>query len=182
MQSLTRHLSRLAHGLCFASLSALALYPSSVENANPEPYEFTVVNKLNLNDDQADVAKGVERIMKNHGFSDSLIMAAIVNAYAESGLDPNVVGSAGELGIFQLNPKGLGKTMKDHEMKDIRKSTVRIIGAMRKSKRIMKLEKRKASAAEHVVAFCTEIERPKNMNRRAKQRVKTLRSIMKKNS
>lgn len=182
LQSLTQHLSRLVHGLCFISLSIIALYPSTVENANPEPYEFTVVDKLNLDDDQADIAKAIEKMMKNHGFSDSLIMAAIVNAYAESGLDPDAVGSAGELGIFQLNPKGLGKTMEDHEMRDVRKSTDRIIVALRKSKSIMKLERRKASAAEHVAAFCTEIERPKDKHRKARQRVKTLQKIMKKNS
>jgi len=176
------HLSHLAHGLCFISISAIALYPSEISRAEPEPYEFTVANNLVLNDDQVDIARGIERKLRSHGFSDNLIMGAIVNAYAESKLNPDAVGSAGELGIFQINPRGLGKKMKPHEMKDTKKSIDRIIGALKKSKKIMSLEKREASAAEHTIAFCTEIERPKDKLRKAKQRVKIMKEIMKKNS
>lgn len=182
MQSLTQYLSHLARGSCFILVSAAALYPSKVSRAAPEPYEFTVANKLDLNNAQTDIARGIERKLRSHGFSDNLITGAIVNAYAESRLNPEAVGSAGELGIFQINPRGLGKKMKPHEMKDTKKSIDRIIGALKKNKKIMSLEKQDASAAEHTIAFCTEIERPKDKFRKAKQRVKIMKEIMKKNS
>ena len=153
-----------------------------MSRAEPEPYEFTVANDLKLNDSQSSIARGIERRMKSHGFSDNLIMGAIVNAYAESKLDPSVVGSAGELGIFQLNPKGLGSKMKPHEMRDVVNSTDRIIGAIKKNRKMMSLEKRNASVTDHVMAFCTEIERPSDKKRKAKQRVKIMKDIVKKNS
>lgn len=181
MRSLTQCLSHLAHGSCFILVSAAALYPSKVSRAAPDVYEFTVANKLALSNDQADIARGIERSLKSHGFSDNLIIGAIVNAYAESRLNPAAVGSAGELGIFQINPQGLGKKMKPHEMKDARTSVDKIAEAVKKSKKIMSLEKKAASAAEHTIAFCTEIERPKDKFRKAKQRVKIMKEIMKKN-
>ena len=182
MQLLTRRLSLLAHGLCFTSASAVVLYPSEVSRAEPDPYTFTVADDLKLNDSQISVARGIERRMRSHGFSDNLIMGAIVNAYAESKLDPNAVGAAGELGVFQLNPKGLGSKMKPHEMKDVINSTDRIIGAVKKNRKMMSLEKKNASATDHVMAFCTEIERPSNKKRKAKHRVKIMKDIVKKNS
>ena len=172
----------MAHGSCFILVSAIALYPSKVSKAAPEPYVFTVTNKLALNDDQTSIARGIERNLRSHGFSDNLITGAIVNAYAESGLNPSAVGAAGELGIFQINPQGLGKKMKPHEMKDNKKSIDRIIVALKKNKKIMSLEKQDASATDHTIAFCTEIERPKDKLRKAKQRVKIMKKIMKKNS
>ena len=182
MQLLTQRLSLLVRGLYFTSVSAVALYPSEVSKAEPAPYEFTVADGLKLDNHQISVARGIERRMRAHGFSDNMILGAIVNAYAESRLNPEAVGAAGELGVFQLHPKGLGRKMKPHEMRDVKGSTDKIIGTLKNNKKMMSLERKQASAADHTMAFCVEIERPKNKRLKAKQRVKVMKDIMKKNS
>jgi len=162
-------------GLCLGVL----FWPSKVAVPPPRaPNPFPVTSQFILDPKQEAVAQQVEERLREHGFSNELITGALVNAYAESQLDVNVVGKAGERGIFQLNPKGLGRNMTKAEMHDVVTSVDRIARAVRKNDRVMALEENGGTAAQHALAFCKEIERPKHKERRARERVKLMEKIM----
>lgn len=124
------------------------------------------------------VAQQVEERFRERGFSDEFIVGALVNAYAESGLNVLAVGREGERGIFQLHPKGLGSKMTIEEMQDVDTSVERIVRAVRKNETIMSLEQRGGSPAEHVEAFCIDIERPRDKHKKARARVRLMKKIL----
>jgi hypothetical protein len=139
--------------------------------------KFPVTDSLNLTVDQSETSAQIERSLRYHGFSDELITGAIVNAYAESNLDKTAIGRAGERGVFQLHPQGLGKRMSIEQMQDIMTSTHKIAGAVKKNKRLMKFEKSGADAETLTAIFCEEIERPKNKRIKGRQRAKLVKKI-----
>ena len=143
----------------------------------PPKMKFPVTDSLNLTIDQSETSAQIERGLRYHGFSDELITGAIVNAYAESNLDKTVIGRAGERGVFQLHPQGLGKRMSIEQMQDIMTSTHKIAGAVKKNKRLMKFEESGADAETLTAIFCEEIERPKNKSMKGRQRAKLVKKI-----
>ena len=162
-------------GVCLLTFA----WPSTVAVPPPPPPNlYPVSSSFKLDYKQLVVAKRVEKRLRKHGFSDEFIAGALVNAYAESKLDIDMIGKAGERGIFQLNPKGLGHGMTINEMQDVSLSVDRIVDAALKSDRVMKLERNGGTAAQHALLFCKEIERPKHKNRRALERVKLMQKIM----
>lgn len=164
--------------LILACLGILT-WPNDITIPPAPPREpFPVTRSLELNDSEAQVAREVELRMRDHGFSDELITAALVNAYAESKLYVRAVGREGERGIFQLHPDGLGRRMTHEQMHDVSSSVDRIAWALRRNERMMELESRGASAAEHTAAFCIEIERPSNKNLKAAQRVRLMEKML----
>jgi len=159
------------------------LYPSKVAVPPPSPVappepEHPVADMFEFEPEQEEIAKQVEIRLRDHGFSDELITAALVNAYAESGLDVSVVGKAGERGIFQLHPRGLGHSMTVNDMIDIESASDRIAWAVKRNKKIMNLESRSASADVLTAAFCVEIERPSNKHEKAKKRVRLMKKML----
>lgn len=170
---MTSRLLKIA--VCFTYL----MWPSSVAvPPPPPPNPFPISDSLELSSEQALVAQQVEERLRDYGFSDELIVGALVNAYAESELNVLAVGKEGERGIFQLHPEGLGNKMTINEMQDIDKSIDRIVRAIRKSEMIMRLERRRGSAAEHVEAFCIDIERPSNKFKKARARVQLMEKML----
>ena len=161
--------------LMWAACLAIFSWPSDVA-IPPSPY--TVASTFNLDFEKIVVARQVEKRLREYGFSDELIAGALVNAYAESRLDANAVGKAGERGIFQLNPKGLGRGMTADEMQDITLSVNRIARAVLKNNRVMELERVGGTVAQHTSMFCQEIERPRHKERKARERVKLIEKIM----
>jgi len=154
-------------------------WPNDITDPPAPPREpFPVTRSLELNDSEKKIAREVERRMREHGFSDALIAGALVNAYAESGLHVGAVGREGERGIFQLHPRGLGSRMTHEQMHDVGSSVDRIAWALRRSKKIMELERRGATPTEHAAAFCTEIERPSDKQLRARQRTRLLKKML----
>lgn len=139
--------------------------------------KFPVTDSLNLTIDQSETSAQIEMGLRYHGFSDELITGAIVNAYAESNLDKTVIGRAGERGVFQLHPRGLGKRMSIEQMQDVMTSTHKIAGAVKKNKRLMKFEESGADAETLTAIFCEEIERPKNKKLKGQQRAKLVKKI-----
>lgn len=165
--------------LLLVCCSGVFLWPSKVAvPPQPAPNPFPVTSMFILDPEQELVAQQVEGRLREHGFSNELIAGALVNAYAESRLDVDVVGKAGERGIFQLNPKGLGHNMTKAEMHDVTTSVDRIARAVRKNERVMALEESGGTSAQHTLAFCKEIERPKHKERRGRERVKLMEKIM----
>lgn len=154
------------------------MWPKKVADPGAPPkMKFPVTDSLNLTVEQRETSAQIERGLRYHGFSDELITGAIVNAYAESALDRTAVGKAGERGVFQLNPRGLGKMMSDEQMHDIMTSTHRIAKAVKKNKRLMKFEESGADVETLTAIFCEEIERPKNKKMKGRQRAKLVKKI-----
>ena len=154
------------------------MWPKKVTDpGTPPKMKFPVTDSLNLTIDQSETSAQIERGLRYHGFSDELITGAIVNAYAESNLDKTVIGRAGERGVFQLHPQGLGKRMSIEQMQDIMTSTHKIAGAVKKNKRLMKFEESGADAETLTAIFCEEIERPKNKRMKGRQRAKLVKKI-----
>jgi len=155
------------------------MYPKKLGIPAPPPIpKNPVSDMLDLEETQEEIAIRAERRLREHGFSDELITGALVNAYAESELNVDAVGKAGERGIFQLHPQGLGHGMSIDEMRDIRASVDRVARAIKKNKKIMKLEKAGATAEAHTAAFCVEIERPDKKHSKAKSRVRLMKKML----
>ena len=161
--------------LVWAVCLAIFSWPSDIA-APPNPYP--VASTFNLDFEKIVVARQVEKRLSEYGFSDELIAGALVNAYAESRLDADAVGKAGERGIFQLNPKGLGHGMTADEMQDIALSVNRVARAVSKNDRVMELERKGGTVAQHTLMFCQEIERPRHKEHKARERVKLIDKIM----
>jgi tail lysozyme len=82
---------------------------------------------LGLNTAQREMARVIERELAARGLPAEIIAAAIVNAKAESGLNPTAAGDGGKsVGLFQLHVNGAGKGMSVEERKDPVKNTARI--------------------------------------------------------
>jgi hypothetical protein len=80
-----------------------------------------------LNVAQQAVAAIVSRVLTSRGVPPEVVNAAIVNAVAESGLNPNAVGDNGRsVGVFQLNERGAGAGMSVADRKDPVKNAGRI--------------------------------------------------------
>ena len=154
------------------------MWPKKISDpGTPPKMKFPVTDSLDLTIEQRETSLQIEKNLRYHGFSDELITGAIVNAYAESDLDKTVIGRAGERGVFQLHPRGLGHKMTNEQMQDITISTHKIAGAMKKNKRLMGLERSGADAETLTAIFCEEIERTKNKKLKAKQRAKLMKKI-----
>lgn len=155
------------------------MWPSELAIPNPpSPDPYPISKSMELTYEQTLVAQKVEERLRDQGFSDELIIGALVNAYAESELNVLAVGKEGERGIFQLHPAGLGSNMSVKEMHDIDASVDRVVRAVRKNKEIMQLEENGGSAADHVAAFCINIERPSNKQKKARARVRLMEKIL----
>jgi hypothetical protein len=84
--------------------------------------------------DQREQARIIERTARAEGMPDRIIAAMIVNALAESYLDPTAKGDKGHsVGLFQLYDKGHGSGMSVEDRMDPVKNTTRIIAAARKA-------------------------------------------------
>lgn len=67
---------------------------------------------MTLNQEQREVATTIEMQLSEMQIPDNLIAASIVNAVAESNLNPNAIGDGGRsVGAFQLNKFGLGNKL-----------------------------------------------------------------------
>lgn len=78
---------------------------------------------------RADIVRIVVREFRAAGLPDSVLAAALVNAWAESKFDPRIKspGSEDSIGVFQLNSRGLGAGMSADERRDPTLNTRRII-------------------------------------------------------
>lgn len=111
---------------------------------------------------QRAVARVIEREFLAAGFVPEVAAAAIVNAIAESGLNPNAVGDRGaSVGLFQLHERGGGAGMSVEERKDPVKNTRRIIREARRAHGFMWLVGRGVRDLSQLAsAFSTYVERP----------------------
>lgn len=120
---------------------------------------------LALTSPQRQNAAIIEREFRAAGYSATLVAAAIVNAIAESGLNPRAAGDGGwSIGLFQMNRKaGAGRGHSVQELEDP-SSNARILLSVEK-KALDKVEaavKAGAGVAEAAGLFAQYVERPRD--------------------
>jgi hypothetical protein len=115
----------------------------------------------NMSVEKAAMANLIYDRFREAGFSDVQARAAVANAQAESGLDPNAHNTRGEdsVGLFQMNRKGgLGQGYTVEELKDPENNISLAIDAAKKSRNF-----RNATTIESATeAFVRDVERPKD--------------------
>ena len=153
----------------------LLLLVSTVIGPEPEVTQHyrkvLVCEDISNEIENRNIACQIEKVMRDEGFDSPLIKAALLNAYAESGFNPKAVGDGGNSkGVFQLNKNGLGKKMADKDRHDVEKSVRRVIVAIRKSPRLQRAIEDGAEVPELTELFCTEIMRPSNKRKKARER------------
>jgi hypothetical protein len=158
----------------------MLFFPSKLGTPDILKHAFPVSDRLNLQHDQRIVAQQIESRLRKHRISEGIIMGAIVNAYAESKLDPRAVGPGNTRGVFQLLPGGLGHDMTIGQMHDVNASADRIAMAIKKNRKMMIAGQSEADLDNITKVFCNEIERPKNKEFRASERVAMLHNLTKK--
>lgn len=119
---------------------------------------------VGLSSSQQEMAAIIEKEFRAAGFSDAVIAAAIVNAIAESNLNPNAVGDSGRsIGLFQLHEKGGGYGMSVADRKNPTLNTQRIIQEAKKAKGFMAVVNSGETRIPVLsAAFSTYVERPAN--------------------
>ena len=135
----------------------------------------TLSPSAGLSAQQREMVDLILREFRSAGFSAAAGMAAVANAYAESGLNPLAKsGFAGEdsVGLFQLNIRGVGAGMSTAERQDPVVNTRKMIDAARRSSSFMSVANSpSATLADLVTAFCTYVERPANAAAESAKRV-----------
>ena len=127
-----------------------------------------------LNKSQSEMANLIHRRFTEAGFTDAQATAAVVNAYAESRLNPKAESpkSAKEesYGLFQMNTVGgLGTGHNPEDLKDANYNIDLMIKAA-KGKAGSRFRSA-TSLNDAVAAFTKDLERPKNADLRAIERV-----------
>ena len=107
-------------------------------------------------------------VFTENGIPPAITLAAIVNAYAESGWNANAVGDGGHsIGLFQLNDWGAGKGIDKELRKDPRVNAQTIIDVeLGKThwagKHVWEAFESGATVPQLAYQFCYWIERPKD--------------------
>jgi hypothetical protein len=142
---------------------AYQVYEVWKEFSNMSDEESNEANKspTNMSVEKAAMANLIYDRFREAGFSDVQARAAVANAQAESGLDPNAHNTRGEdsVGLFQMNRKGgLGQGYTVEELKDPENNIALAIDAAKKSRNF-----RNATTIESATeAFVRDVERPKD--------------------
>jgi hypothetical protein len=124
----------------------------------------------NMNTDRDSMAQLIRSKFKEAGFSDVQAEAAVANAIAESGLNPNAYVNNGKeesVGLFQMNRNGglgVGHTVED--LKDPNYNIDLAIKAAKGSSAFMAAN----SIDDAVSAFVSDVERPANKDLEIKKR------------
>lgn len=104
----------------------------------------------------------IEKEFLAAGYAAVVAAAAIVNAYAESRLDPKAIGdNTRSVGLFQLNIKGAGAGMSTAARQDPLTNTRTLLAREKRTlAKVQALAQQGASLGTVVAAFSTLVERP----------------------
>lgn len=132
----------------------------------------------NLTDEQKEVSYIIEKQFDEMEIPDNITAAAIVNAYAESGLDSEIIGDGGDsIGVFQLNINGLGHKL-TNDMKSNLYTNSNIVGLqVLKNRTLLDADKNNKDIAYLTGIFTKEIMRPKNKEEKAEYRSRLAQQI-----
>jgi len=133
---------------------------------------------VGLTQEQREVSHIIENELKEMEIPDNIIAASIVNAVAESNLNPNAVGDSGDsIGAFQLNINGLGSKLTVDERKNLY-ITANVIGIqILKNDKLFELEENEATIAELTATFTQYIMNPSNIKENKIYRIKLAKQI-----
>lgn len=122
----------------------------------------------------------IEQRFAEAGWSSDVAAAAVVNATAESGLDPKAIDASGKcVGLFQLNIDGAGAGL-SVEARQNPETNIRVILVKEMKKRGQRIEDaadQGADVAELSAMFCRLIERPSNAEKRCAARANRARKL-----
>ena len=114
-----------------------------------------------LNATQQSYADIIFREFAAVGYPPEIGAAAVVNAYAESALNPNAVGDGGKsVGLFQLHEKGGGAGLTVEQRKDPVINTRRIIEEANRAWSFRAIAFTTSDIPTIAAAFSTYVERP----------------------
>lgn len=124
-----------------------------------------------LTKDQYEVSETIEDELNQLDIPDNIIAAAIVNAVAESNLNPNAVGDGGKsVGAFQLHKNGLGKKLSIDDRKNIY-TNANIVGIqILKNNKLFALNENGADIPELSAVFAEEIMKPADIETKKQER------------
>ena len=161
--------------------SVRAVDNATVQSTTPEPATKSTAptsNVKSLNDEQKKMASLIIDKFKQAGFNDEQANAAVINAYAESRLNPtakNITSKEESYGLFQMNTKGgLGTGHDPKNLMDPNYNIKLAIDAAKKSPKFISA----TNLDDAIRAFTTEVERPANMLTEAEKRVQIASSII----
>lgn len=131
-----------------------------------------------LTAEQYDVSETIEDELHQLDIPENLIAAAIVNAVAESQLNPNATGDNGKaIGAFQLHKNGLGKKLSIDDRKNIYTNTNVVGIQILKNDRLFTLNENGVGIPELSAIFAEEIMKPSNIEERKQERRKLANKI-----
>lgn len=114
-----------------------------------------------LTDEQKEVSYIIEQELSEMEIPPNITAAAIVNAIAESKLNPEAIGDGGKsVGAFQLHKSGLGKNLSVDERTNIYTSANVIGIQILRNSTIFNLENNNALISDITEAITEEIMRP----------------------
>jgi hypothetical protein len=151
----------------------------SKTSSSPQSAKFTNTG-FKFNKNQSEMATLIHTKFTEAGFTDAQATAAVVNAYAESRLNPKAespkTDKEASYGLFQMNTKGgLGTGHKPEDLKDPNYNIDLMIKA---AKGKAGNNFRNATSVETAVAaFTKDLERPKNADAEAIKRVALAEAI-----
>jgi hypothetical protein len=133
---------------------------------------------VGLSDKQKEVSYIIEEEFSQMGIPPNVIAAAIVNAIAESGLNPQAVGDKGKaVGTFQLHKNGLGNKLSVDDRKNVYTSS-NIIGVqILKNNRLSILDENNEKISVLTQVITEDIMRPDNVEVQKDKRSKLSKKI-----
>ncbi len=133
---------------------------------------------VGLSDKQKEVSYIIEEEFSQMGIPPNVIAAAIVNAIAESGLNPHAIGDKGKaVGTFQLHKNGLGNKLSVDDRKNVYTSS-NIIGVqILKNNRLSVLEEKNEKISVLTQVITEDIMRPDNIEVQKDKRSKLSKKI-----
>lgn len=136
--------------------------PITIDGKTPVVDQISV--RARLSPSQRQMAQLIEQEGRAAGLSPNEIAAMIVNAKAESGLNPGIKGDSGHsIGLFQLNDRGAGHGMSVEERQDPITNIRTILTREVLTRRGQQFRSRAAAGAsiqELAAIFSRDIERP----------------------
>ena len=158
---------------------------NAASSTTPSSAGFTNTG-FKFNKNQNEMASLIHRKFTEAGFTDDQATAAVVNAYAESNLNPKAespkTDKEASYGLFQMNTKGgLGTGHKPEDLKDPNYNIDLMIKAAKGNvegyqKASIKFRST-TSLNDAVAAFTKGFERPKNADLRAIERIALAQAI-----
>jgi hypothetical protein len=144
----------------------LACFEKTKPQENQIKIEEVQVSEIakNLDSQQQKVACLIERNFDNMQIPKNITAAAIVNAVAESKLNPLAIGDNGKaIGVFQLHSNGLGHKISNSLKKDVNINSNVVAVQIIKNSKLLKTEQNGADISELTKIITKDIMRPSDV-------------------